>query len=161
MSRLSVIALRLLQTLLAVGTLGVSAYVVNWHRTITSQTPPGSIDYLLSASIISMVSILYLEISPRFFRRVAHPYATLTVEGLNTVLYFAGFIAIAVHVGSLTLCNSTACRATRGDSVLAAAGFCAWIASATLTAKQMIVGGSATQSKTGDTQVQEVQHESA
>ncbi|KAG5944292.1 hypothetical protein E4U53_006901 [Claviceps sorghi] len=148
MSRLSTTALRALQGLLAAGNLILSAYVVNWYCTNTSQAPPNSVDFLLSASIISMLSILYLELSPRFLDRVAHPYVFLAVEGLNSILYFAGFIAIAVHIGSLAFCNrGNMCSASRGNSVVAAGAFCAWIASTILTAKRMIVEGVASRSK--------------
>ncbi|KAG5984418.1 hypothetical protein E4U55_004880 [Claviceps digitariae] len=148
MSRLSTTALRVLQGLLAAGNLGLSAYVVQWYCTNTSQAPPNSIDFLLLASILSILSILYLELSPRFFHRLTPPYMFLAVEGFNSVLYFAGFIAIAAHIGSLAFCNKGhVCGVSRSDSVVAAGAFCAWIASTILTAKQMIVGGVAARSK--------------
>ncbi|KAG5926657.1 hypothetical protein E4U42_003068 [Claviceps africana] len=148
MSRLSTAALRALQGLLAGGNLGLSAYVVNWYRTNTSKAPPNSVDFLLSASIMSMLSILYLELSPRFFDRLARPYLFLAVEGLNSILYFAGFIAIAVHIGSLAYCNTgNMCGASRGNSVVAAGAFCAWIASTILRAKRIIVESVASRSK--------------
>ncbi|GAB0139108.1 hypothetical protein EsDP_00007323 [Epichloe bromicola] len=142
MSRLiSNIALRVLQGFLAAANLGLSAFVVNWYRMGTSQSPPNSVGFILFASIFSLLSILYLELSPRYFRRFFHPYASLAVEGLNTVFYFAGFIAFVVYIGSLTFCRGNVCSASRGDAVVAAGAFCAWIASTILTAKQMIVGG--------------------
>ncbi|KAG6002909.1 hypothetical protein E4U21_002520 [Claviceps maximensis] len=155
MSQLTTMSLRLLQGFLAAGNLGLSAYVVDWYRTSTSHAPPNSIDFLLFASIISIVSILYLELSPRFLDRLTHPYMFLAVEGLNSILYFAGFIAIAVHVGSLAICNrGNGCGPSRANSVVAAGAFCAWIASTILTAKRMIVGGVAARSK--HTQMREV-----
>ena len=39
------------------------------------------------------------------------------------------------------------CSASRGDAVIAAGAFCAWIASAIMTAKQMIVGGASARRK--------------
>ncbi|OAQ74360.2 membrane-associating domain-containing protein [Pochonia chlamydosporia 170] len=107
----------------------------------TPQSLNGSVNFLLAASIISILSILYLELAPRFAGRLGHPYAYLGVEGMNTVFYFAGFIALAVYVGNLTFCTGRICSAARADAVIAAGAFCAWIASTILTAKQMIVGG--------------------
>lgn len=141
MSLKSNIAIRVLQGLLAGANLGLSAYVVHWFRIGTSQSPPNSVDFLLLASIFSVLSILYLELSPRYLHRLHHPYASLVVEGLNTVFYFAGFIAFVVFLGNLTFCQGTVCSASRGDAVAAAAAFCAWIASTILRAKHMIVGG--------------------
>ncbi|KAG6015521.1 hypothetical protein E4U43_005160 [Claviceps pusilla] len=155
MSRLTTTALRALQGLLAAGNLCLSAMVVHWYHANTSVAPPRSVDFLLSASIISVVSILYLELSPRFFHNLTHPYMFLAVEGLNSILYFAGFIAIAIHLGSLALCSKgNRCSVSRANSVVAAGAFCVWIASTILTAKRMIVGGAAARSKS--TQMTEV-----
>ncbi|KAH0601964.1 hypothetical protein MHUMG1_00843 [Metarhizium humberi] len=147
MSRAGSVSLRALQGILAVANLGLSSYVVNWYRTSTSQSPDGSVSFLLAASVMSILSILYLELVPRFVSRLAHPYAALAVQGLNTALYFAGFIALAVYVGNLTFCEGSVCRASRADAAVAAGAFCAWIASTILTAKQMIVGGAAARQK--------------
>lgn len=87
------------------------------------------------------MSLLYLELVPRFAQRFHHPYASLSIEGLNTIFYFAGFIAFAVWVGSLTFCQGHVCRVSRGDAVVAAGAFSAWIASTISTAKQIIIGG--------------------
>lgn len=113
----------------------------------TSRSAPNSVNFLLVASIISILSILYLELAPRFLNRLAHPYAALGVECLNTIFYFAGFIAFVVYVGNLTFCMGNVCSASRADAVIAAGAFCAWIASAILTAKQMIVGGASARRK--------------
>ncbi|OAA34962.1 MARVEL-like domain protein [Metarhizium rileyi] len=143
MSRTGSISLRVFQAFLATANLGLSAYVIHWYRTSTAQAPNSAVVFLLAASIISTLSILYLEFAPRFVSRLAHPYAALAVQGFNTALYFGGFIAVAVYVGSLTFCEGSVCRAGRADAVVAAGAFCAWIASTSLTAKQMILGGPA------------------
>ncbi|KAG8423233.1 hypothetical protein J3459_008431 [Metarhizium acridum] len=147
MSRVGSVSLRALQGILAAANLGLSAYVINWYRTLTSQSADGSVSFLLAASVMSILSILYLELAPRFVSRLAHPYAALAVQGLNTALYFAAFIALAVYVGNLTFCEGSVCRASRADAVVAAGAFCAWIASTILTAKHMIVGGAAARHK--------------
>lgn len=77
---------------------------------------------------------------PRVWPRGAHPYNTLAVEAANAVFYFAGFIAYAVFLGGLSMCRGTVCTASRIDSVVAAAAFCAWIASVSLTAKDLFMG---------------------
>jgi hypothetical protein len=106
-----------------------------------SKSPTGSVNFLLSASIFSILSVVYLEGAPRFLKRFAHPFAALVAEGINTIFYFAGFIALTVHMGSLTFCVGVVCSASRADAVIAAGAFCTWIASTILTAKKMIIGG--------------------
>lgn len=115
--------------------------MVNWYKTITSQEPPSSISFILFAAVFSILSILGLEVCPKVAPGLSHPYASLAVEALNTVFYFAGFITVAVFLGSLTFCVGTVCTASRVDSAIAAAAFCAWIASTIITAKELIVGG--------------------
>ena len=117
------------------------ASVVNYYLVGTQRASPGSLNFLVFASIFSILSILYLELAPKLFQRAAHPYASLGVEAANTVFYFAGFIAYAVLLGGLAFCHGAVCTAGRLDSVVAAAAFCAWIASTILTAKGMFMSG--------------------
>ncbi|KND94501.1 hypothetical protein TOPH_00876 [Tolypocladium ophioglossoides CBS 100239] len=140
MGRTTTISLRVFQGLLAAANLGLSAYVINYYLVGTKRAGPGSLNFLVFASCFSMLSILYLELAPKVYQRAAHPYAALGVEATNTVFYFAGFIAYAVFLGGLALCHGTVCTAGRIDSVVAAAAFCAWIASTILTAKGMFMG---------------------
>ena len=57
--------------------------------------------------------LIYLELVSKFVPRLHHPYAAIAVEATNTILYFAGFIALAIFLGSLTLCGGPVCSAGR------------------------------------------------
>ncbi len=107
--------------------------------TDTRHGSPGAVTFLAFASGVSLVSVLYLELVPRVCPRIWNPYVTLAFEGTNTALYFGGFIAYAVFLGTLKFCRGTVCLAGRAESVVAAAAFCAWIASTILTAKTIII----------------------
>ncbi|KYK61724.1 hypothetical protein DCS_02867 [Drechmeria coniospora] len=140
MGRTTTVSLRILQGLLAAINMSLSAFVINYYLTSTLQGSPGSFSFVLAASCISFASLLYLELAPKMFPRVAHPYAILLVEATNTLFYFIAFIVLAVFLGSLQMCFGAVCKAGRADSVAAAAAFCAWIASTIFTAKDMFLG---------------------
>ncbi|KAF4512830.1 hypothetical protein G6O67_000167 [Ophiocordyceps sinensis] len=141
MGRTSIDSLRIFQGLLAAANLGLSAYVVHWYLVTTRRGSPASLNFLVFASVFSILSLLHLELAPRLCPRAAHPYGCLSVEACNALFYFAAFIAHAVFLGSLAMCRGTVCTVGRVDSVVAAAAFCAWSASTILTAKKMFMTG--------------------
>ena len=106
----------------------------------SNQSEPSSIAFILFASIFSVLSILYLELGPRVASKLARPMACLVVEGINTIFYFAGFIAFAVFLSGLKVCTGRVCNASQADSAIAAVAFCAWAASTIITAKALIKG---------------------
>ncbi|KAJ6439525.1 O-acetylhomoserin (thiol)-lyase [Purpureocillium lavendulum] len=123
MGRTTTASLRVFQACLAAASLGLSAFVINWFLTNTSRGSPGSVKFLLVASITSLLSLLYLELLPKVYPRGERPWVTLVVASFNTILYFAGFIAYAVFLGGLALCRGAVCTASRVESVVAAAAF--------------------------------------
>ncbi|RDA93729.1 hypothetical protein CP533_0242 [Ophiocordyceps camponoti-saundersi (nom. inval.)] len=141
MGRSTVVSLRIFQGLLATVNLALSAFVVNWYLVTTIRGSPPSVGFLIFAAIFSLLSILHLELVPRFFPRLGALSLTLGVEAFNAVLYFAAFIAHAVFLGSLSMCHGSVCAASRVDSVVAAAAFCAWVASTIVTARDMFLAG--------------------
>ncbi|PHH90076.1 hypothetical protein CDD83_4584 [Cordyceps sp. RAO-2017] len=144
MGRTTTLSLRIFQGLLAAANLALSAYVVNWYLTVTRRGAPASLSFLVFASSFSLLSLLWLELAPRLLpAAAAHACGTLSVEATNAVFYFAAFIAHAVFLGGLSMCHGTVCTAGRVDSVVAAAAFCAWIASTIFTAKAMFINGDA------------------
>ncbi|TQS32876.1 hypothetical protein Golomagni_06796 [Golovinomyces magnicellulatus] len=60
---------------------------------------------------------------------------TLGIEGGNSIFYFAGFIAYALFLTDLVVCDGASCTLARATAVIAAAEFSAWISSTILTAK--------------------------
>ena len=66
--------------------------------------------------------------------KLAHTYAMLGVEALTMLFWFAGFIAMAVYVGRITICIGNVCRALRAVVVFAAFEWLLWLATTILTA---------------------------
>jgi hypothetical protein len=135
------LAMRALQLVLALINLGLTAYVVSFFVSGNRQWSPSSINWLLAAQVLSILSIVYLELVPRKFPRFANPFASLAVESANTLFYFAGFIAWAVFLGGLAFCNGTVCSCGRAVAVIAALEFVAWIVTTALLAKEIFKGG--------------------
>ncbi|KAF4974737.1 hypothetical protein FZEAL_8407 [Fusarium zealandicum] len=137
MSRIVFPCLRALQLALSLASIGLSAYVVDFFVSSSRTSSPTPFTYLIVASIFSIFSLVYLELVPRFAPRFSHQYVAIGVESINTALYFAGFITIAVFIGSLVFCEGTVCSAGRADAVIAAGQFTSWIATTILAAQDM------------------------
>lgn len=144
MSQTLILCFRAFQALAAAAGIGLAAYgkltsinlllrillahswllaVVNWHLRGPHLSTPPSISFFLFSSIFSVFSILYLVFAPRFAPKATHPKISLSVEAINCIFYFAGFIAVAVCLGDLAFCTGSVCMAGRGTAVLAAAQF--------------------------------------
>lgn len=115
--------------------------VINWYLIRSSVAPPSSFTFLTFAPIFSLLSLLYLQLSPRYFPLYTNPWVSLAIEFLNTVFYFAGFIALAVFLSKLLFCNGTVCAVGRATSIVAAAEFSCWIATLMMEAKTIFKAG--------------------
>ncbi len=69
------------------------------------------------------------------------PVIVVAIEGINALLYFAGFIALAVFLNGLLFCRGNVCGSARAATAFSALSFGAWAASAALTAMTLIKGG--------------------
>ncbi|KAM3456151.1 hypothetical protein MY5147_005837 [Beauveria neobassiana] len=139
MDRTGNIILRVLQGLLALANLTLSAYVYNWYSRVADRSSPGALQFLVFAPCVSILSIAYLEFSVRQKRMImAHRLTSMGVEGLNAILYFGGFIAFALTLSdSSTACEAgLSCTLSRAVAVIAAAEFSAWIASTIFAAQE-------------------------
>ncbi|OAR01134.1 hypothetical protein LLEC1_06342 [Akanthomyces lecanii] len=142
MGRPGVIFLRVLQGLLALGNLGLAAYVYNWYSSVAHRPSPGALQFLVFAPCVSIVSIVYLEVAVRQKHMImAHRLTSMGVEGLNAILYFGGFIAFALTLSDSSppppsSCEGVSCTLSRAVAVIAAAEFSAWIASTILAAQE-------------------------
>lgn len=141
MGQVIVLGLRVLQLCAAVTNLVLVALVINWYLLRTSVAPPSSFTFLTFAPIFSILSIAYLTLAPRFIPRYTNPFVSLAVEFLNTIFYFAGFIALAVFLSKLLFCNGTVCAVGRSTSIVAAAEFSCWIATMMIEAKTIFKKG--------------------
>jgi hypothetical protein len=65
----------------------------------------------------------------------------LAFEIVNTLFYFAGFIALAVFLGKLLFCRGSVCAAARADAVFAAFSWILWCGSTVILALEIFKGG--------------------
>jgi len=133
--------LRIAQGIFALVVLGLSGYVAHWYDAETLTTSPAQINFLIFVPLMSFLSMAYLELAPRFASRAFHPYARFAFEIINTLFYFAGFIALAIFLGKLLFCRGSVCVAARADAVFAAFSWLMWMGSTTLLAMEIFKGG--------------------
>ncbi|KUJ11025.1 uncharacterized protein LY89DRAFT_625398 [Mollisia scopiformis] len=132
--------LRIAQGIFAIVVMGLSAYVAHWYDADTLTASPSQINFLIFVPLFSFLSLIYLELSPRFMAKVSHPYIHLATSLLNTLFYFAGFIALSVFLGKLLFCRGSVCAAARADAVFAAFSWLLWTGATALLALDMFKG---------------------
>ncbi|OHF02424.1 hypothetical protein CORC01_02119 [Colletotrichum orchidophilum] len=136
-----ILPLRIVQGVLALVILGLSAFVANWYNMDTMTSSPSQINFLVFVPLWSFISIAYLELVPKFAPRASHPWGAVAFELLNVLFYFAGFIALAVFLSKLLFCRGTVCAAARADTVLAALEFSLWAGTSLLMIKDVFKTG--------------------
>ncbi|KAL2202193.1 hypothetical protein CC79DRAFT_1401873 [Sarocladium strictum] len=141
MGKVVTLTLRGVQVALAIGNIAVSSYLIDWYLTRTRFSSPHIFNFHLVAPLISILSILYLELTPRFAPRATHAFAALAIEALNVIFYFSGFIALAVFLTQLSFCNGPQCMAGQANVALSAASFLAWLGTLVMVAKDVFKGG--------------------
>lgn len=67
-------------------------YGINWS--------PHSVNFMLFASIWTLLAVAYLVLSPTRFPKAAHKFAIGAVEFLTMLFWFAAFVAVAVRWGN-------------------------------------------------------------
>jgi len=133
--------LRIAQFVFSIVVLGLSAYVAHWYDVDTLTTSPSQINFLVFVPVFSFLSMIYLEVVPRFMQKASHPYAHLAFEVLNALFYFAGFISLAVFIGKLLFCRGSVCAAARADAVFAAFNWLLWTGSTVIVGLQVFKKG--------------------
>jgi len=110
MSALPHTVLRGVQAVFAIIVLGLSAYVASvvsgsgqvcdfgYCADYNIPVPP-QIDYILFCSIWSLLVVIALGVVPIFVSALSHPIISTAVDGLTTIFWFAGAIALAVYTG--------------------------------------------------------------
>ncbi|ROW06394.1 hypothetical protein VMCG_04324 [Cytospora schulzeri] len=136
-----VLALRGAQGIFAGIILGLSAYVVHWYNADTLTSPPSQVSFLIFVPLFSLLSIAYLEVTPKFLPKYSHPWAVLALEVTNVIFYFAGFVALAVFLNHLIFCRGAVCGSARASAVFAAFNFALWGVTAGLAVKGSLTGG--------------------
>ncbi|EXF80165.1 hypothetical protein CaCOL14_000502 [Colletotrichum acutatum] len=136
-----ILPLRIVQGVLALVILGLSAFIANWYNMDTMTSSPSQVNFLVFVPLWSFISIAYLELVPKFAPRASHPWGAVAFELLNVLFYFAGFIALAVFLSKLLFCRGTVCAAARADTVLAAFEFALWAGTSLLMVKDVFKTG--------------------
>ncbi|KFY52847.1 hypothetical protein V496_08133 [Pseudogymnoascus sp. VKM F-4515 (FW-2607)] len=102
---------RVIQAVLAVIILGLLADVTtNWYTA-------SEVNFLIFASVWTLLAVAYLVIAPLTFATAAHKYGILVAEALTMLFWFAGFIALADLLGAVG-CTSRRGKAC-GESIAA------------------------------------------
>ncbi|KAK1754582.1 membrane-associating domain-containing protein [Echria macrotheca] len=120
-------AVRGIQGFFSLAVLILSAYVANWYNTDTLTSSPSQINVLLAAAAISIVSIIHLEVTSKFFPRLASPFVSIAVEFINLVFWFGSSISLAVFLSRLLFCRGSVCAAAQADAVFAFVNLLAWL----------------------------------
>jgi len=85
--------------------LGLMAYIVSAYDHPWAQTP-GQESFMLFNSIWSLLILAYVGLAPLYYTRVFHRLASLAVETVTMIFWFAGAIALAVFVGGPYSCGA-------------------------------------------------------
>ena len=59
------------------------------------------VNFLIFASVWTLLAVAYLVIAPLKFATAAHKYAVLVAESVTMLFWFAGFIALADLLGNV------------------------------------------------------------
>ncbi|OTB04346.1 hypothetical protein M426DRAFT_11721 [Hypoxylon sp. CI-4A] len=138
---LILMGIRAAQLLFAIIVMGLTAYVAHWYNVDTLTSSPSQINWLLAVSVFTILSIIYLEVTPRFAPKFSHQLVALGLETGNALFYFAGFIALAMFMSRLLFCRGSVCGAARASIAFGAIEFILWVASSILTGKEVAKGG--------------------
>ncbi|KAF1990631.1 hypothetical protein K402DRAFT_324260 [Aulographum hederae CBS 113979] len=116
-----ILPLRIAQTVFAIIVLGLTAYVANWWTGYWHDSAPAEINFLLFASVWSLVALIYLVVAPLKFAShpMSHKFAILGAEAVSMLFWFGGFIALAVFLSN-RVCFGHVCNVAKAATVFAA-----------------------------------------
>ena len=82
---------------------------------------PAQVNFLIFVGVwTGLIVVPYLTLAPRYAPRATHKFGILAAEVITMFFWFAGFIAVAVFLGSLVFCRGTVCNAARASAVFGA-----------------------------------------
>ncbi|OTA57292.1 hypothetical protein K449DRAFT_437571 [Hypoxylon sp. EC38] len=136
-----ILGIRAAQLVFAIIVMALTAYVAHWYNVDTLTSSPSQINWLLAVSIFTIVSVAYLELTPRFVPRLSHQMVAVGIEATNAVFYFSGFIALAVFMSRLLFCRGSVCGAARASIAFGAFEFLLWTASLIIMGKEVAKSG--------------------
>ncbi|KAG7294282.1 hypothetical protein NEMBOFW57_004353 [Staphylotrichum longicolle] len=133
-----ILIVRVIQGVFAALVLVLSSFVAHWYNTTTTLASPSPINFLIFGAIWSYISLVCIEILPRFLPRVPKAYVAAPFDLTNALFYFSGFVALAVFLQGLLFCRGDVCHAAQADVAFGAFSFAVWSASAALTALEVL-----------------------
>ena len=80
---------------------------------------PSEINFLIFASVWTVLTLIYVTVAPRVFPTAAPQYALIAVDGVAMTFWFAGFVALAVFLSS-RICFGNVCNVARASAAFAA-----------------------------------------
>ncbi|KAH7313032.1 membrane-associating domain-containing protein [Rhexocercosporidium sp. MPI-PUGE-AT-0058] len=134
------IPLRILQAIFSIIVLALSSYVA-FIQNQTGYHSATQINFLIFVPSFSILSLLFLELAPRFAPKVSNQYVMFGIQGLISGLYLGGFIALSVFLSKLIFCQGGICTAARADAVFGALSYVVWVVSTTILGIEMSRSG--------------------
>lgn len=68
---------------------------------------PGPVNFILFDSIWTLLVLVYVGLAPLYYTHLFHRLASLALESLTMIFWFAGAIALAVFVGGPFDCGTS------------------------------------------------------
>lgn len=130
--------LRIVQFVLTVITLGLTASTVNSENTITSyygfRSTSSSIDnFAVFCSVWSLLVIAYMIFAPLYLAVIAVPIISLVVDVITTIFWFSAWIALASQWAPFGRCGGwSGCKTGKASIAFACFTWLAFLASTIL-----------------------------
>ncbi|KAH8176771.1 membrane-associating domain-containing protein [Sarocladium implicatum] len=103
--------------------LGLTGYVVDRTDNAWWSDTPSSFAFMLFCTIWSILVLLYLALTPRFFPRAYNTMVALGLLVVTTIFWFAGSIAMAAFIGTPDCHGNNFCQSAQAA---VAFGFFIW-----------------------------------
>lgn len=115
-------ALRGIQALFSLVTLALSATIIHWYDThITPDNTPKSFLFLVFSGVFTILFVVpYVVFAPKHFPELVNAYASLVLEAITLIFWFAGFVAGSVYLGQIDRCRGAICTNAKASVVFAA-----------------------------------------
>jgi len=91
--------LHIVAGVLAIIELGLTAYLASVAQTPWGNFSPSQVNFMIFNSVWSLLVLAYVGLTPLYATRLFHKLASLALEALTMLFWFAGSIALAVLVG--------------------------------------------------------------
>ncbi|RMZ83835.1 hypothetical protein DV737_g1458, partial [Chaetothyriales sp. CBS 132003] len=137
----ALVVLRAAQAVVALIIMSIFASVASSYNRLA--TCPTSIAFLIFTGVWTLLVILPFTVAaPRYFPKLAHPYAMVVAESTTTIFYFCGFIAVANLIRTLDTCRGLVCHSATAGTVFSAFEFAFFAASSYFAINHVMSRGS-------------------